>query len=95
MTNLPVTVPQDLRDALAEACGELFAVSYLCGASVRNGWLRPRTRIACERLLENPKACYVLDKAGLHIGQTLSPDEREPIQAVTESLQRYERTGKF
>lgn len=78
---LPITVPSELHDAMAEACGEPFAISYLCGAIVVDGFVRPRTAIAYDRLRAEPKAMHVLGRHALHIGRPLAPHEREDLFA--------------
>lgn len=65
LKKLPVTVPQALHDDMVDACGEPFAISYLCYAKVENGLLIPHTTIARDRLADRPEAMAVLDKHGL------------------------------
>lgn len=107
---LPITVPFALHDGMIEAFDKIeaeaedgfaavngrdFAVSYLCGALVVGSTLRTRTRIALERLSASPVAVAVIAGQNLTLGKPLSRHEREPIPAVTRSLERYRRTGNF
>lgn len=62
---LPVTVPTPLHEAMREACGEPFALSYLSGARCVDKRLTPRTSIAYRRLRANKHAMAVLLKLGL------------------------------
>lgn len=48
--NLPPTVPLVLWEAVAETFSKEFADSYLWGASLDGGKLRPHTRMAWSRL---------------------------------------------
>lgn len=80
---LPITVPMSLHDALSAAVSEAFAVSYLCGASLEGSTLRPRTQIARERLDSNPVAMKALKGAGIRLGESLRPNEREPLPGET------------
>ena len=63
MPNLPVTVDRDFYDAMAQACAEPFADSYLSGAELHRGILLPRTHKAWERLIENRAAMDVIRRA--------------------------------
>lgn len=93
--SLPITVPLELHDAMADATSKEFAISYLCGALVSDGLLLPRTDIAKERLLASPEACRVLNAHGLHIGRSQRRDERTPIPAVTKLIEHHNLTGKW
>lgn len=77
--SLPITVPIEVHEEVAAATSEAFAISYLCGAVVASGVLRPRTMIARERLLADKAARHALDRRGLVVGRALSPAEREPL----------------
>lgn len=65
MSLLPVTVPQDLHEAVKAACGEPYAASYLSGAVVSNQKLLPRTHIAWERLRDSSGAMHAIRKQGV------------------------------
>lgn len=82
MPDLPVTVPQSLHDAMAQSCGEAFAISYLCGALLDGATLYPRTEIAKERLKDSGSAMRVLNARGYALGRSLTPAERAPIPGV-------------
>lgn len=56
----PITVPQNLYDAISNKLGEPFADSYLWGAKLRNGRLLPRTQTAWSVLSSNFTAKGVL-----------------------------------
>lgn len=60
MPKLVVTVPHEFYHAMACACGEPYADSYLSGAVVDEGRLLPRTQVAWRRLTENWTAQKVL-----------------------------------
>jgi hypothetical protein len=60
MPNLPVTVPRELYDHIAGACGESFADSYLSGGELHQNIFLPRTHKAWERITESWAAKDVL-----------------------------------
>lgn len=90
---LPITVPRELHDDMSETVYPEFAVSYLCGAVVREGVLYPRTAIAAERLKGKREAMAVLTKHKLHIGPSQRPEDRILIPAV-EALKRKKQGWK-
>lgn len=53
MPAFPVSVPMEFYKEVAALLGEPFADSYLFGASLREGALKPRTLTAYERLNTN------------------------------------------
>ncbi len=56
-----MTVPRHVHEAVAEACGEAFAGSYLSGAVVSDsGVLLPYTRTGWSRLTGNAGAMVAL-----------------------------------
>lgn len=73
---LPVTVPQPLHDRMADAISAEFAASYLSGAKMVDGALRPRTYFAHDALAKSPAARLVLKGLGVSLGQPLKPHER-------------------
>lgn len=77
---LQITVPRHVHDAVAEACGQDFAGSYLSGAVVsEQGVLLPYTHIAWERLTGNAGAMAALRRVRVtvkeppYFGQTMRP----------------------
>lgn len=61
----PITVPEDLHAAVAEGCGAAWAASYLSGAVVEHGRLRPRSGLAWEKLNGSPVMKAELARRGL------------------------------
>ena len=84
MSELPITVPQALHDAVSTECGEDFAVSYLCGADIQGDVLHPRTQIARLRLTQSSAALHAIHSQNLKVGRAVPADERAPIPAVQE-----------
>jgi uncharacterized protein YdaU (DUF1376 family) len=68
-----ITVPSAIHEAIGRVCGDTFASSYLCGAVVEDGDLRPKTRTAWERIAGNRHAVAALNEAGLRL---VRPDDR-------------------
>lgn len=81
-SRLPVTVTLALHDAMVEACGEPFAISYLHGAVLQGGVLQPRTSIAADRLRGSSEAMRVLAAHGVLIAEPLARHERAPIGEI-------------
>lgn len=91
---LPITVPIELHKAMADALGQDFAISYLCGAVVHNGTLHPRTVTAKAKLRWTSEAMLVLSDASLKLGEAVALEDRLLIHAVESIKQRNERRGR-
>jgi hypothetical protein len=68
---LPMTVTDELWQAMAEDCGTAFADSYLSGAMIFNRRLTPRTVAAWTRLKATPRAMMVFRALEIELVQPL------------------------
>lgn len=67
MPTWPITVPQELYDAVAETVDEPYADSYLWGALLHDGKLTPRTVTAWERLKLNRAVMDAMRRLGVEM----------------------------